>query len=104
MSALTWNRSSLVAGGDFAKGFLLDLRVLDMTSDENIAELEQITAGSAIAMRSFCNHLIVVRIESPDVGIGIYGFGAALAMILSWSRNGSILYCIGHGIRLVGST
>jgi hypothetical protein len=25
-------------------------------------------------------------------------FGSALAMILSWSRNGSILYCIGHGI------
>jgi hypothetical protein len=31
-------------------------------------------------------------------GIGIYGFGSALAMILSWSRNASILYCIGHGL------
>jgi hypothetical protein len=31
-------------------------------------------------------------------GIGIFGFGSALAMILSWSRNGSILYCIGHGL------
>jgi hypothetical protein len=31
-------------------------------------------------------------------GIGVYGFGSALAMILSWSRNGSVLYCIGHGM------
>jgi tetrahydromethanopterin S-methyltransferase subunit G len=31
-------------------------------------------------------------------GIGFYGFGAALAMILSWSRDVNILYCIGHGI------
>jgi hypothetical protein len=31
-------------------------------------------------------------------GTGIYVFGSALAMVLSWSRNGSILYCIGHGI------
>jgi hypothetical protein len=30
-------------------------------------------------------------------GIGIYGFGS-LATILSWSRNASILYCIGHGL------
>jgi hypothetical protein len=25
-------------------------------------------------------------------------FGSALAIVLSWSRNASILYCIGHGI------
>lgn len=30
--------------------------------------------------------------------IGIWIFGSALAMVLSWSRNASILYCIGHGI------
>ena len=30
--------------------------------------------------------------------IGPYLFGSCLAMILSWSRNGSILLCIGHGI------
>jgi hypothetical protein len=29
---------------------------------------------------------------------GFWVFGSALAMILSWSRNGSILYCMGHGI------
>ena len=29
---------------------------------------------------------------------GFWVFGAGLAMLLSWSRNGSILYCIGHGI------
>jgi hypothetical protein len=27
-----------------------------------------------------------------------YIFGSCVAMILSWSRNGSTLYCIGHGI------
>ena len=32
----------------------------------------KITAGSAIAMRSVCNHLIVVRIESPDVAAIVY--------------------------------
>lgn len=30
--------------------------------------------------------------------LGPYFFGSCLAMILSWSRNGSILYCIGHGL------
>ena len=28
----------------------------------------------------------------------IWAIGIPLAMILSWSRNASILYCIGHGI------
>jgi hypothetical protein len=28
---------------------------------------------------------------------GFYFFGVVLAMILSWSRNASILYCIWHG-------
>jgi hypothetical protein len=28
----------------------------------------------------------------------VWGFGTILAMILSWAKNGSILYCIGHGI------
>ena len=27
-----------------------------------------------------------------------YGMGMMLAMILSWSKNASILYCIGHGL------
>jgi hypothetical protein len=31
-------------------------------------------------------------------GVYLWGFGTMLSMILSWSRNGSILYCIGHGI------
>lgn len=30
--------------------------------------------------------------------LGPYFFGSCLAMILSWSRNGSVLYCIGHGL------
>ena len=35
-----------------------------------------------------------------DVAAAIvpYILGSCLAMILSWSRNGSILYCIGHGL------
>jgi len=28
----------------------------------------------------------------------VYGMGMMLAMILSWSRNASILYCILHGL------
>lgn len=35
-----------------------------------------------------------LRIRVPDYWL----IGLVLAMILSWSRNGSILYCIGHGI------
>jgi len=31
-------------------------------------------------------------------GVGTWIFGSALAITLSWSRNGSILYCIGHGL------
>jgi hypothetical protein len=27
-----------------------------------------------------------------------YGLGMALAVVLSWERNGSILWCIGHGV------
>jgi hypothetical protein len=30
-------------------------------------------------------------------GIFVYMLGSCLAMILSWSRNASILWCIGHG-------
>jgi hypothetical protein len=33
-----------------------------------------------------------------DRGAFAWGLGTILAMILSWSRNASILYCIGHGI------
>ena len=29
---------------------------------------------------------------------GIWLFGSAVAIALSWSRNASILYCIGHGV------
>ena len=36
---------------------------------------------------------------SSDGGaVFFYFFGTCLAMILSWSRNASILYCIGHGL------
>jgi len=31
-------------------------------------------------------------------GAGLWIFGSALAMVLSWSRNASILYSIGHGL------
>lgn len=43
-------------------------------------------------------------IESSASGGGdsgaifLYFFGTLLAMILSWARNASILYCIGHGL------
>jgi hypothetical protein len=29
---------------------------------------------------------------------GFYGLGTAIAVVLSWSRNASILWCILHGI------
>ena len=35
---------------------------------------------------------------SQTAGIGFYGLGAAIAVVLSWSRNASILWCILHGI------
>lgn len=33
-----------------------------------------------------------------DRGVYAWGLGTILAMILSWSKNASILWCIGHGI------
>jgi hypothetical protein len=37
--------------------------------------------------------------SSDDSGVVVmYVFGSSLAMILSWSRNASILWCVGHGI------
>ena len=39
--------------------------------------------------------------SSSGSGVGcatLYGFGTPLAMILSWSKNGSILWCIAHGL------
>jgi hypothetical protein len=41
------------------------------------------------------------QLASGDSGASAtvpYVFGAALAMILSWSRNGSIFWCILHGL------
>jgi hypothetical protein len=35
---------------------------------------------------------------SQTAGIGFYGLGTAIAVVLSWSRNVSILWCILHGI------
>jgi len=39
-----------------------------------------------------------IKQSHTSEGTGLWVFGSALAMILSWSRNASILYCIGHGI------
>lgn len=39
-----------------------------------------------------------VKDARSDLVDYLWGFGAILAMILSWSRNASILCCIGHGI------
>lgn len=36
------------------------------------------------------------RDRSGETGLWI--LGSALAIVLSWSRNATILYCIGHGI------
>ena len=36
--------------------------------------------------------------ENSSAGPAAYLMGTALAMILSWSRNFSILWCIGHGL------
>lgn len=35
--------------------------------------------------------------RGPVGGVVVYSTGSALAMILSWSRNASILWCILHG-------
>ena len=41
------------------------------------------------------------KLEEPEHDrsgrVGTWVFGSALAITLSWSRNASILYCIGHG-------
>lgn len=49
--------------------------------DSRVAEIEEALANSGDTGGAF-----------------LYFFGATLAMILSWSRNASILYCIGHGL------
>jgi hypothetical protein len=33
-----------------------------------------------------------------SAGTGAWGLGMAIAVVLSWSRNASILWCILHGI------
>lgn len=44
------------------------------------------------------DRLSAIKRDRAQNGVGIWVFGSALAMVLSWSRNASILYCIGHGI------
>ncbi len=36
--------------------------------------------------------------RSQTAGIGLYGLGTIIAVVLSWSRNANILRCILHGI------
>ena len=36
--------------------------------------------------------------DSPYGAVIGYASGMTLAMILSWSRNGSILWCMAHGL------
>ena len=37
--------------------------------------------------------------ERTHSGIGgFWLFGSAMAIVMSWTRNGDILYCIGHGV------
>ena len=31
-------------------------------------------------------------------GIGFWGFGSALAMVISWTENASILWAVIHGV------
>ena len=35
---------------------------------------------------------------SQSAVTGFYGLGTAIAIVLSWSRNASILWCILHGV------
>ena len=36
--------------------------------------------------------------KATKAGIGFWGFGSALAIAISWSANGSILWAIFHGV------
>ena len=43
----------------------------------------------------------VEKLESDDSPPGLslgYGIGVSLAIVLSWARNGSILWCMLHGL------
>jgi hypothetical protein len=57
--------------------------------EDQIEELSEHVRGleSSIANLAF-------RREGLSLG---YALGMVLAVVLSWARNGSILWCIGHG-------
>lgn len=57
--------------------------------EERVAELEERLDGLEGWSR--------VEGRGPGLTLG-YGMGMVLAMILSWFRNGSILWCIFHGL------
>ena len=44
------------------------------------------------------NHKKTTVNVSTSSGIGIYGFGSALAMTISWSLHHAILWAILHGV------
>jgi hypothetical protein len=52
--------------------------------EERVERLEEATSSLADKFES--------------AGTGAWGLGMAIAVVLSWSRNASILWCILHGI------
>ena len=64
----------------------LELRLRDMGDEDRLDELEE-------------------RIDELESGGGgtagisiVYALGMTIAVVLSWSRNGSILWCMLHGL------
>jgi hypothetical protein len=50
------------------------------------------------AMEGRIDELEAGHESSKDGGVAAYVLGMSLAVVLSWSRNSSILWCILHGI------
>lgn len=69
-----------------------DIQISDYREDrieELESRIEELEQGSSVN-----------RAEIAFLVYGAFGYfvGLTLAMILSWSRNASILYCIWHGL------
>jgi hypothetical protein len=72
-----------LAGSDFDDDMNLSLDELEVRVEQLEGQVSEL--GSQLQ-------------ASQTAGIGFYGLGTAIAVVLSWSRNASILWCIFHGI------
>jgi hypothetical protein len=67
---------------------------LDGSAATSVAEMEDRIAQLEEQVTALSNQLQ----GSHTAGIGFYGLGTIIAVVLSWSRNASIPRCILHGI------